>query len=61
MSKMQHLKKFNESSSNDESLKKLVRQILDACKIDVDLVEESDPEFIGYISSMIKDWKENEN
>lgn len=40
----------------DPSLIELAKQILDASKLDVDAIEESDPEFIPYIADMIKSW-----
>ncbi len=40
----------------DPSLKELVERILDAAKLDVDAIKESDPDFIGYIGNMIKKW-----
>jgi hypothetical protein len=46
----------NYTSSNDDSLNELVRQILDAAKLDVDAIEESDPDFIPYIADMIQSW-----
>lgn len=56
---VKHLKRFNEEIDNlqeeDSSLEKLVKQILDAAKLDVDAIEESDPDFIPYIADMIKD------
>jgi len=42
--------------SNDESLNQLVRQILDAAKLDVDAIVEDDPEFISHIGNMIQMW-----
>lgn len=60
---MKHLKtqqQLNEAQENlnisdvtNSSLRKLVKSILDYCKLDVDAIEESDPEFIGYISDEI--------
>ena len=40
----------------DPSLRQLVEKILDAAKLDVDAIEESDPEFIPYIANMIEMW-----
>lgn len=39
-----------------ESVIKLAKQILDAAKLDVDSIEESDPDFIPYIADMIQTW-----
>ena len=52
---------INEDNDFDEkdSLTKLVENILDACKMDIDEVEESDPDFIPYIANMIRVWREN--
>jgi len=48
-------------SIKDSSIK-LAREILDAAKLDVDGIEESDPDFIPYISDMILKWyNENSN
>jgi len=56
---MKHLKRFNEEVDNlqegDSPLRQLAKQILDAVKLDVDAIEESDPDFIPYIADMIKD------
>ena len=46
----------NYTSSNDDSLNELVRQILDAVKLDVDAIEESDSELIPHIGNMIQMW-----
>ena len=55
------IKRFNESYEGmDKSLEELVRRILDAAKLDVDAIEESDPEFIPYVGDMIQMWA-NEN
>jgi len=43
-------------TSNDESLNQLVKEILDAAKLDVDAIVEDDPEFISYIGNMIQIW-----
>lgn len=43
------------------SIQKLVRNIIIACKIDPDMVEENDPEFIDYIAGMISDWCEKKS
>ncbi len=51
------LHKHTENENND--LNKLIREILDDCKLDVDAIEESDPEFIGYISDKILKWHKN--
>lgn len=39
-----------------ESVIQLAKQILDAAKLDVDSIEESDPDFIPYIADMIQTW-----
>jgi len=49
----------NEEPTNSEPVEKLVERILDACKLDVDAIKESDPEFIGYIGDMIQEWTKN--
>ena len=51
---------LNTSDNMNNSLKQLVRMILSDCKLDPDEVEESDPEFINYISNEILKWH-NEN
>jgi hypothetical protein len=65
---MKYLKKFNEeignpieneTPTNSEPVENLVERILDACKLDVDAIKESDPEFIGYIGDMIQEWTES--
>jgi hypothetical protein len=43
----------------DNSLRELVRNILSDCKIDVDVVEKEDPEFIEYLGNQILDWHNN--
>ena len=53
---MKHLRKFNESNINTSE--KLVEDILDACKLDVDGIREDDPDFIPYIADMINKWHE---
>ena len=63
---MKHLKKFNEEigdprrfrleQPNDDSLNDLVKQILDAVKLDPDEIINSDPEIISHIGNMIKMW-----
>ena len=40
----------------DANLIKLVETILDDCKLDVDAIKESDPEFIEYIAQKIFEW-----
>jgi hypothetical protein len=40
----------------NSSLIQLVKTILDDSKLDVDAIEESDPEFIGYIADKILKW-----
>jgi len=42
-------------------LRQLVKSILDDCKLDADAIEESDPEFIGYIADSRKNKKEKLN
>jgi len=49
----------DEEFEKKDSLTILVEHILDACKMDSDEVEESDPDFIPYIADMIKVWHEN--
>jgi hypothetical protein len=51
---------FNVHIEETNSLTQLVRNILDDCKLDVDAIEECDPDFIGYISDRILQWH-NEN
>lgn len=51
--------KKSDKSQDDAALTQLVKQILDAAKLDVDAIEESDPEFIPYIADMIKNWSKN--
>lgn len=55
-----HDQPIEKDISNDEigtgSLTNLVRNILDACKLDVDEIEYEDPDFIPYISNMILEW-----
>ena len=46
----------NYTSSNNDSLNELAKRILDAAKLDVDAIEESDPDFIPYIADMIQSW-----
>lgn len=53
---MKHIKLYNETLEND-SLRSLVRDIIDTLKLDPDAIEEADPEMIDYISNIIKDWK----
>lgn len=57
---MKHLKTFEygQYDGDDEGLNQLVRNILDACKMDSDEVEEADPDFIPYIADMIYEWHE---
>jgi len=50
---------FDDGLEKMDSLNQLVRSILSDCKMDVDEVEESDPEFISYIADKIKEWHEN--
>jgi hypothetical protein len=45
----------------DPSLTELVKDILNAAKLDVDAIEESDPEFISYIANMIKMWHDKKD
>jgi len=45
----------------DPSLTELVKNILNAAKLDVDAIEESDPEFISYIANMIKMWHDKKD
>jgi hypothetical protein len=57
----QNLNELQESALNisdvmNSSLRQLVKSILDDCKLDVDAIEESDPEFIGYIADEILKW-----
>jgi hypothetical protein len=40
----------------DANLIQLVERILSDCKLDVDLIKESDPEFIEYIAQEILEW-----
>jgi hypothetical protein len=47
---------LNISDVMNSSLRQLVKSILDDCKLDVDAIEESDPEFIGYIADEILKW-----
>ncbi len=56
--KDKHIKKFNEHQEipNENSLEKLVESILDDCKLDVNDIKESDPEFIGHLSEQILKW-----
>lgn len=54
--------KYQKKDSIKDSSIKLAREILDAAKLDVDGIEESDPDFIPYISDMILKWyNENSN
>ena len=52
---MRKIKKFNENIQ-DTSLTKLVEEIMDTLKIDVQLVRESDPELIEYVGEIILSW-----
>lgn len=58
MKDLRHLKRFNESNENEitDSLRRLVKNILTDSKLDVDSIEEGDPEFIDYIADMILRW-----
>jgi hypothetical protein len=47
---------FEDQSPVDKSLIQLSKEILDAAKLDVDAIEESDPDFIPYIADMIQKW-----
>jgi hypothetical protein len=47
---------LNISDVMNSSLRQLVKSILDDCKLDVDAIEDSDPEFIGYIADEILKW-----
>jgi hypothetical protein len=47
---------FEDQSPVDKSLIQLSKEILDAAKLDVDAIEESDPEFISHIANMIEMW-----
>ena len=47
---------LNISDVMNSSLRQLVKSILDDCKLDVDAIEESDPEFVGYIADEILKW-----
>jgi len=47
------------TNEKEDSLTELVKNVLDACKMDIDEVEESDPDFIPYITDMIRVWHEN--
>jgi len=47
---------FEDQSPVDKSLIQLSKEILDAAKLDVDAIEESDPDFIPYIADMIQSW-----
>jgi len=51
---------FNEEFAPITSLEQLVKRILESCRLDVEAIEKSDPEFIGYISDQISRWH-NEN
>ena len=51
----------NETPLVSKPVEKLVEEILDACKLDVDSIKESDPEFIEYIGNMIKEWSNKNN
>lgn len=48
--------KLGISDVMNSSLRQLVKSILDDCKLDVDAIEESDPEFVGYIADEILKW-----
>ena len=48
--------KLGISDVMNSSLRQLVKSILDDCKLDVDVIEESDPEFVGYIADEILKW-----
>ena len=52
--------KHQKKDSIKDSSIKLAKQILDAAKLDVDDIQENDPDFIPYISDMILKWY-NEN
>lgn len=52
---MKYLRKHNENMTK-RPVEDLVREILEACKFDVDEVEENDPDLIAYIANMIKKW-----
>lgn len=47
---------LNISDVMNSSLRQLVKSILDDCKLDVYAIEESDPEFVGYIADEILKW-----
>lgn len=47
---------LNISNAMNSSLRQLVKSILGDCKLDVDAIEESDPEFVGYIADEILKW-----
>ena len=49
------MKEDNVKPTNS-SLIELVKTILDDSKLDVDAIEESDPEFIDYIAEKILNW-----
>jgi hypothetical protein len=40
----------------NKDLIKLVERILSDCKLDVDKIKESDPEFVEYIAREILEW-----
>jgi len=54
-------KHMHVDSNFSEPIESLVERVLDACKLDVDGIKESDPEFIGYIGDMIQEWYKNQN
>jgi hypothetical protein len=56
---MKHLKQLFENEDN--SLEKLVENILESCKLDVHDIKEADPDFVGYISDMIQKWHNEQN
>lgn len=50
-----------ESDKGSLSLRNLVEDILEAAKLDPDSIDESDPEFIPYIMTMIENWMKKNN
>jgi hypothetical protein len=56
-----HYNLWVESDKGSLSLRNLVEDILEAAKLDSDAIDESDPEFIPYIMTMIENWMKKNN
>jgi hypothetical protein len=54
-----HYTLWVESDKGSNSLRNLVEDIIESCKLDVDAIKENDPDFVPYIMNMIENWVKN--